>query len=143
VRISRWHNNSVAVERGPLVYSSKIGEDWRKAQGKMKNPAIPPAADWEVHPTTAWNYALAINLQKPRAEVSEKAVGKMPFSVEGAPIEIRVKGRRVPQWTLVNGSAGPLPISPVTSSDPEETLTLIPYGSAKLRVTAFPYLAAK
>jgi len=143
VRTSRWHNNSVAIERGPLVYGLRLGEDWRKAQGKMKNPAIPPAADWEVHPTTAWNYALAINLQKPRAEVSEKAIGKMPFSVEGAPIEIRVKGRRMPQWSLVNGSAGPPPVSPVTSSEPEETLTLIPYGSAKLRVTAFPYLAAK
>jgi DUF1680 family protein len=143
VRASRWHNNSVAVERGPLVYSLKIGEDWRKVQGKMKNPAIPPAADWEVHPTSAWNYALAINLQKPQAEVIEKPIGKMPFSVAGAPIEIRVKGRRLPQWTLVQASAGPLPVSPVTSSEPEETLSLIPYGSAKLRVTAFPYLAVR
>jgi len=70
-------------------------------------------------------------------------VGKMPFSVGGAPIEIRVKGRRLPQWTLEQSSAGPLPVSPVTSSEPEETLTLIPYGSAKLRITAFPYSAAK
>ena len=143
VRTSHWHNNSVAVERGPLVYSLKIGEDWRKVQGKMKNPAIPPAADWEIHPTTAWNYALAINLQNPQADVIEKPVGKMPFSVGGAPIEIRVKGRRLPQWTLVQSSAGPLPVSPVTSSEPDETLTLIPYGSAKLRITAFPYSAAK
>jgi hypothetical protein len=82
-------------------------------------------------------------LQKPQAEVIEKPIGKMPFSVAGAPIEIRVKGRRLPQWTLVQASAGPLPVSPVTSSEPEETLSLIPYGSAKLRVTAFPYLAVR
>ncbi|MBO0797782.1 MAG: glycoside hydrolase family 127 protein, partial [Blastocatellia bacterium] len=145
VRISHWYHNSIAIERGPLVYSLKIGEDWRKVEGqlreKMKNPAIPPAADWEVYPTSPWNYALAIDLQKPQVEVIEKPLVKVPFSLEGAPIELRVKGRRLPQWTMAQASAGPLPVSPVKSSEPEEVLTLIPYGAAKLRITAFPYLA--
>jgi Beta-L-arabinofuranosidase, GH127 middle domain/Beta-L-arabinofuranosidase, GH127 catalytic domain len=141
VRTARHHHNSVVIERGPLVYSLKIGEEWRKAQGKIKNPAIPPAADWEVHPTTAWNYGLALDPNKPATQVIEKAVGDMPFSAAGAPIEIKVKGRKLPEWKLVNGSAGPLPASPVKSSEPEETLTLIPYGSAKLRITEFPLIA--
>jgi hypothetical protein len=65
----------------------------------------------------------------------------MPFSAAGAPIEIKVKGRKLPVWKLIDGSAGPLPVSPVKSSEPEETLTLIPYGSAKLRITEFPLIA--
>jgi hypothetical protein len=42
---------------------------------------------------------------------------------------------------LVKGSAGPLPVSPVVTSEPEEDLTLIPYGFTSLRVTIFPQAA--
>jgi hypothetical protein len=128
VRTSRWYRNSAAVERGPLVLSLKVGEDWRKLRD------IGPAADWEVHPTTAWNYGLKLG----RFKVTEKPVGDYPFSPDGAPVEIAAQGRRIPEWTLVNGSAGPLPESPVKSKEPLETLVLVPYGSAKLRITAFP-----
>jgi hypothetical protein len=131
VRTSHWYNNSMAVERGPLVYSLKIGESWRK----LKQTG--PAADWEVFPTTPWNYALM-----PQSfEVKEKPLGRQPFSVDGSPVEIAAKARRLPAWQAVDDSAGPLPVSPVASRQPEETITLIPYGAAKLRITAFPWIA--
>lgn len=131
VRTSRWFNDSLAFERGPLVFSLKIGEDWRKLR------EVGPATDWEVHPTTPWNYAV---LPQSRADAVEKAVGEYPFSPEGAPVELRVQGRKLPAWELVNGSAATVPPSPVKSGEPLETLTLVPYGSAKLRITAFPVL---
>jgi len=46
----------------------------------------------------------------------------------------------VPDWTLVRNAAAPPPQSPVKSSQPLETITLIPYGAAKLRITEFPVL---
>jgi hypothetical protein len=55
-------------------------------------------------------------------------------------VEITAKARRLPEWTLVDDSPGVLPVSPVTSKRPEETITLVPYGAAKLRITAFPWM---
>lgn len=132
LRITRWYNDSAAVERGPLVFSLAVGEDWRKLRDKS------PAADWEVHPTTPWNYAL--NADPSSMRVVERPVGDYPFSPEGAPVQITAKGRRLPEWQLENASAASPPPSPVRSKEPLEQLKLIPYGAAKLRITAFPSL---
>jgi len=130
VRFSTWYRNAVAVERGPLVFSLKVGEEWRKVVNR------PQAPDWAIYPTTPWNYGLLARDVK----VEDKPLGDYPFSPEGAPVELKLKGRLIPEWRLWNGSAGTLPQSPVESNRPLEDLTLIPYGSAKLRVTAFPKL---
>ena len=136
VRQSTWYNNLIAVERGPLVFSLKIGESWHKIK------QTGPAADWEVYPTTPWNYALIIDNDNLPAsfQVTQLPVGHQPFSIDEAPVEIKVKARRLPEWQIVDDSAGPLPTSPATSKQPEETISLIPYGAAKLRITAFPYM---
>jgi hypothetical protein len=135
IRTSGWYNNSVALERGPLVYSLKVGESWHRIK------QTGPATDWEVFPSTPWNYALVLDPGKAVGfSVTERAVSKQPFSAEMAPVEIAAPARRLPEWQLVDDSAGPLPVSPVISKRVEETVTLVPYGAAKLRITAFPYM---
>ena len=142
VRVSPWLQNSVIVERGPLVFSLKLGEQWSKITKGMGKPAVAPAADWMVTPTTPWNYGLLLDQSAPAKSVAviQKTIGRFPFSPEGAPVELRVKGRRIPEWKLKDGSAGPLPPGPISSREKEESLTLIPYGSAKLRITVLPRL---
>jgi hypothetical protein len=132
---SIWYHNSIAVERGPLVFSLKIGENWRRL--RQSGPVI----DWEVYPTSPWNYALVVDPKNPAEAftVSERPAGSQPFSLDGSPLEVLVKARRLPEWQIEDDSAGPLPLSPVSSKWPLETVTLVPYGAAKLRITAFPY----
>jgi DUF1680 family protein len=136
LRVSRWFHDSIAVERGPLVFSYGIGEDWVKLRSRGMT------ADWQVYPTTQWNYALALDSASQSQGITavESEVGDRPFSARTAPVKLQVKARKLPSWHAEEGVADPVPPSPVTSDEPEETLTLIPYAAAKLRITAFPVL---
>jgi len=135
-KTERRYRHSVSIERGPLVYSLRMGEDWRLVGGK------PPHGDWEVYPTTAWNYGLQIDTHPLEGSISfeTRPVGDCPFSPEGAPVVARVIGRRIPGWILEHNAAGPVPKSPASSSEPLEELVRIPYGCTSLRVTEFPTL---
>ncbi len=133
-RVSRWFHDSIAVERGPLVFSYGIGEDWVKLRDRGMT------ADWQVFPTTAWNYALNVDSAAPAKSiaVTEAEVGEAPFTARHTPVRMSVKARKLNDWRAEDGAANPLPQSPVASDQPEETITLIPYAAAKLRITAFP-----
>jgi uncharacterized protein len=133
-RISRWFHNSIAVERGALVFSHNIGESWVKLRDRGMT------ADWQVFPTTPWNYALMVNTDSPAGGITaiEAEVGERPFTARGAPVRLSVKARKLTEWRAEDGAADPIPQSPVLSDQVEETVELIPYAAAKLRVTAFP-----
>jgi hypothetical protein len=136
IRTERRFNDSVALSRGPLLLALQIGEEWRQVGGSL------PAADWEVHPTTAWNYALDLDPAAPETSliVERRPVVSGPFSPERSPLLVRARGRRVPGWTLESGAAAPPP-GPVQSDEPLEALTLLPYGATGLRLGELPLLA--
>jgi uncharacterized protein len=137
VRLYHGFNDAVAIERGPLVYALKIGAEWKKVKDN------PQFADWEVYPTTSWNYALQIDREHPERSLTfdEHPIGCRPFSAEGFAVTAAVKGRRLTGWNIVRGAAAPPPSSPVQSTEPLEELTLVPYGCTDLRITEFPTLA--
>lgn len=144
VRVQRRYRNSVSIERGPLVYSLLVNEEWKRINTHETGKEL-PHGDWEVYPTSAWNYALELDTDHPHRSVQfePRPLGDCPFSAEGTPVKATVKGRKIPSWRIEHNAAGSLPESPVLSDELPEKLTLIPYGCTNLRVTEFPLLASK
>ncbi len=139
VRVRRWaaNHDSVSVDRGPLTFSLKVGEKYVRSGGTDRWPA------YEIWPTTPWNYGLVLNAADPAASFEVVArpwpADDRPFTQASAPAELRCQARRIPEWKAdYLGLVGLLQPSPAKTSEPVETVTLIPMGAARLRITAFP-----
>jgi hypothetical protein len=127
-------NYAVGIHRGPLVFALPIGESWQRLKG------ADPFPDWEIYPTTPWNYGLQIDGDDPNGsfEVRESPIPKQPFLTQEAPVRLAARGRRIPSWGLEMNSAAAPPMGPVELDEPEQPLILVPYASARLRIAEFP-----
>jgi hypothetical protein len=141
--IRHWEKNhqSMSIDYGPLTFSLKIGERWVRYGGTDQWP------EWEVFPTSSWNYGLVLNGANPAKsfELVKKGdpLPSQPFAPESAPIELRAKARKISAWSQDRtGLIGKLQASPVKSDEPVETVTLIPMGAARLRISSFPVIGS-
>lgn len=139
IAISRWAENSAVVERGPLIYSLKIDEDWRFVANHDKFGDY-----WEVLPKSPWNFGLLQSAVDDPSAGFEFEAGKLeenPWKQVNPPGQIRTLGKMIPEWKLYYGNAGPLPHSRpqlYLRDKRAEEIILVPYGWNALRITEFP-----
>ncbi len=142
IKATRRENDSVAIERGPLVFALPVAEDWRKFPDWRRGDAVDDYPQWEVHPDSEWNYGLVVDPSDPSGslEVEESGtVTDQPWTVDAAPVKLRGKARRIPGWGMGEFSnAAPPPASPVKTAEPLEAVTLLPYGATRLRIAYLP-----
>ena len=137
IEVKTWPKigGSVSVRRGPLWYSLKIGEQVKRYGGTDAWPA------YEILPTTPWNYGLAVNPADPDASISlvrQTTAAYQPFTADAAPIILKARAKRVPDWKEERRMVGKVPPSPMKTSAPLEDIALIPLGCARLRISVFP-----
>jgi hypothetical protein len=142
--VRRWpkNKNAASIDFGPLSFSLAIKERFAKyGAAKSEWP------EWEVFPESPWNYGLVLDNKNPAASIkvidSTGPLAAQPFTPETAPIKLEAVGRRIPDWQIDDHNVvGKLPASPVASGQPDEKITLIPMGAARLRLTMFPVIGA-
>ena len=144
IKLARWAKNkdSVSVNRGPLTYSIKIGEKYVQHGNKDPKAAWPA---WQIMPTTPWNYGLVVDAAKP--EQSIKLVTKawpaddQPFASDSTPLELKISARIIPTWVENYwGTVDRLQPSPVKVDTKTETVSMIPMGAGRLRMSALPVI---
>jgi hypothetical protein len=135
-RVTRWFNGAAVFEKGPLVFSLPLREQWSKLKQYQEK-----SADWQVVSSSVWNYAVEVG--DCDAVASDHSLGAVPFDAAASPVTLLVKAKKYSKWTEQENSAAPPPQGPIQSREPLQEITLVPYGAAKLRITEFPALADK
>lgn len=142
VAVKRWRSNrnSVSIQRGPLAYSLAIDEAWKQTGGTDRWP------EYEVKPQSAWNYGLVLDgkdaARSIRAEGNPAGDLDNPWTTRSAPVWLVATARKVDSWQAdAHNVVGTLPESPVEAIGPDEEISLIPMGAARLRITSFPQIS--
>lgn len=149
------NKNAVSVNYGPLTFSLKIKEQVTKSDSTKAvdgdshwSPDL-DTSKWPSYSYTAkspWNYALSIDPKNPAKSLTvvRKSWPKsnFPFTLGEVPISIQAKGAILDKWKIDRtGIVAPLQVSPTVSSNPVEKIELVPMGAARLRISAFPWIA--
>ena len=92
-------SRAVAINRGPLVYSLRIGENWTV---NTPDPLGLGFDEFQVHPTTPWAYALQLDPSNPAASltVTKYATPTNPFDPAEPSVELIAQARQLPNWTI-------------------------------------------
>lgn len=146
------NKNSVSVNYGPLTLSLNIEEEYKKVDSKetaigdskwQENADPSKWPSYEIYPKSAWNYALVLGAKNPLGNLTlEKRAwpaDDYPFTQQSSPIIFKAKGRLVPSWQLDQYKlCGVLPDENCEKSEKVDDITLVPMGTARLRITSFP-----
>ncbi len=105
VRVEERHRRAVSILRGPLYFCLRIGQEYRECAHHarlIREQTGFPVYDWEIHPTTPWNYGLIVDCRHPERsiEVVTHEVARVPFAQRGEPLF-----RREDPDTLPNSAA--------------------------------------
>ncbi|HWA94390.1 MAG TPA: beta-L-arabinofuranosidase domain-containing protein [Terracidiphilus sp.] len=143
--VTRWPQDGIGVEHGPLVYALDIKAEWTPiVEAKYTTKDYP---SWKVMPAGPWNYGLVVDEAhlNEQVKLTRKTMTEDPWV--DPPVTMTVPARTIADWELQANPkkpqqlfTPPLPEVEYHKLGEEQTLTLVPYGATHLRLTIFPAL---
>jgi hypothetical protein len=143
-RMIRGIHDSLAVARGPLVFSLLIEEEPWESTSSFNGGTF---HTYEIRPASAWNYALLLkDPDHPGIETTRSgSMPKQPFKASDAPVRLKLKAVKTSKdgWGTYRkdfpARAVEPPVSPVEAEGAVEDIVLVPYGATEIRITLFPW----
>ena len=154
------------VEKGPLLFTYGMFGDRRIDKTEKNSTKKFPA--YNIYPDKDWNYGLCTDEESLKSiKVITQDIKDHPFDIRTTPIKIQVSARKINGWTLEERSfikpvynlyerpwkrelkKGKFTFTPKLPTDEfinknglgeKETITLVPYGAGKIRLTVFKNL---
>lgn len=105
LRLARWEQGGVSIERGPIVFSLPVATRWERDHADDRSSDAFPA--WNAYPAGPWNFALDVDEMDllEQIEVEQRPPTDRWWTPHDAPIRLRVPVRPVAGWTLREESA--------------------------------------
>jgi hypothetical protein len=148
---SRWINQSVSVERGPLVFSLALEERQVASQpggdlGLGLTPQ-PGFSELEIRSQNPWRYALMLDPESPGASLAlaTRPMPENPFVQATTPVYVSAKAKLLSYWGMdsAHGNLPAEPPFPAVSTGATVDVQLVPFGAENIRVTYFPLAIAE
>ncbi len=136
IKLEKRPHGLYSLTRGPLVFSVPIS--YKTKMYEYTKDGVErkfPYCDYELIPTGKWNYAF----NKDDFKVTENKITKSPFSETEPPVSITATLTEI-DWQTEDGYENVPAVAPKKPIKYGKTakITLIPYASAKLRMTEIP-----
>ena len=145
-KLSVRYNEAVAVERGPLVYSLRIDEEWTRIHA---DPAA--AASCRTATSRCGRRRVELRAGGRRGVPASPCASRNGRSARSRSRRRvpawspRAKGRQIAAWKLAHGWAGEVSRADpawahehkADSLGPVEDVSLVPYGCTNIRITEF------
>lgn len=158
LRVEKGPEQSAGFSYGPLVMALPVQEKRTVVPDDRSTAAFPA---WTLEPVSSWNYGLP-SASHAASRVHASPAAGYPFDPGMTPINVEIPAIRIPGWRLIRkrklvlrhgdtvrireGNIVFMPPMPEETLRRKargrtiETLTLIPYGATRLRITWFPVL---
>ena len=128
----------VCLDRGPLTYSLRLEETWIPvAAAADRAGRIWTEFDVKAEPP----YAFALDVTRPVTVTEGAHVPPQPFTPQAAPVTLTAWGKALPSWKIgEDNTIQPVPASPVRGEGELTSLSFVPLGCQRVRMSCFAKL---